>query len=332
MLLSLVTASSLKKIHCPCATCGKKIIYSHGDEEPKRKPENLICRTCESKLISVTIDGKEYQLPSDIDPFILLRLFGRDPAQWKVSPKNFQFVEISSQIEKISDRVTQDAQCDGCQAFLPTGRENFYCESHEEMMDICENCVKLHNGHALYRSENLSCGFTDLWETNSAEFVSQRSKMLISIWSDLNRIIRGLFIIRARGDPDLVKIWMGENSLLIDPDSFDSLSEDENETREFIIRLLKRLNRNWFRASMRLSMVIDCISKKKEKIPLLPCFFMMETESKVNPIADYKMEMIQDRKRSREMKEKSERVEYIIPGGFANDHIHAFERAIKKKN
>jgi hypothetical protein len=327
MLFTLQTVSSLTKIHCFCATCGKKIIYSHG--LTPNPPTNLICRTCESKLINVTIDSQEYQLPSDIDPLILLRLFGKDPTEWKVS--NFEFIEISSQkIENLSDRVTQDAQCDQCQVFLPTGT-GFYCESHEEqeLIDLCENCVKLHNGHKLCRFENVSCGFTDLWDGN-LNTSDKVFKMPPSIWSDLNRIIRGLFTIRARGDADSVRIRIGESSLLIDPDSFDSLSDDESETRDFIVKFLKRLNRNWFQGSRRLSIVIQSIQEKKS-IPLLPCWIYSETEKRENPIAEYRQELINDRKRSREMKEQKEHVEYAIPGGFTNDPIHAFERAMKKK-
>jgi hypothetical protein len=326
MLLSLVKPSSLIKLYCFCATCGKKIRYSHTSSSSPTPPTNLMCRSCESKLIHVTIDGVNYELPSDIDDFHLFALFGKDPARWKVTEK-FQFTEIS-RIEKISDRVTQDAQCDVCQVFLPTTESAFYCEDDEK--DLCSECIKTHhNGHSMYRFENLSCGFTDLW----FEGEKSTNKMPPSIYSDLNRIVSGLFTIRAR-NADQIQIWMGENSLQVNPDSIDSLHDNEKETCESIIRLLKRLNQKWFGVSLRLNMLIRHLELHGNvNRPLLPC--SVHTESierrlEMSPVERYRMELLNDRKRSREMKEKQERVEYAIPGEFTNGPVWAFEREMKR--
>ena len=331
MLLSLVKPSSLIKLYCFCATCGKKIRYAHQDPSAlistQPPPTNLMCRPCESKLIHVTIDGVDYELPSDVDAFHLLSLFGKDPTQWKVTEK-FQFVEISSRIEKISDRVTQDAQCDVCQAFLPTTGSAFYCEDDEK--DLCESCLKLYNGHNLSRFENLSCGFTDLWFTEGGE---ESKKMPPSIYSDLNCIISGLFTIRAR-NADQIQIWMGEKSLCVNPDTIDSLHHDEKETLESIIRLLRRLNKKWFGVSLRLNMLIRHLELHGNvDRPLLPCSVHVESVEKsleMSPVERYRMELLNDRKRSRERKERLEKVEYVIPGSFENNHIHAFEREMKR--
>lgn len=315
---SLIPISSLRKVYCFCATCGKKILFSHSEKEEKAVPTNYMCRTCESKLIDVTIEGFTCRIPSDMDPLRLLSLLGKDPAHWKVI-EGFQLMEVSP-IEKLSDRVTQDAQCDVCQAFLPTGPAFYYETEEENLVDLCEKCVKSRNGYDLYRFRNVSCGFTDLWSDDKAE----ANKIPPSIYSDLNRIISGLFEIGVKNADD-IHIWMGEKSLLINPDTIDGLHDNLEETRQSIICLLERLNRSWFPVSRRLNILIQCM-RRKQLLPLLPCFVQIETIERRNPVEEYKQELLNDRKRSRERKEQLEKVEYTIPGSFMNDSVHAFER------